>query len=72
MQQNLREEMAIKQINELKEQVGTLSEERNELETEIVALKKNYLRVRSEWEGEKRKNEELGLELINAVQENKG
>ena len=34
-------------------------------------MKKNYLRVRSEWEREKGKNEDIGLELINAVNENK-
>lgn len=48
-----------------------LSEERKDLEREIVALKKNYLRVRSEWEKEKGRNEDIGLELINVVNENK-
>lgn len=55
----------------MQQEVDGLSEERKDLEREIVALKKNYLRVRSEWEKEKGRNEDIGLELINVVNENK-
>ena len=61
----------MKGMAELQQKVDEISEDRKDLEREIVALKKNYLRVRSEWEKEKGRNEDIGLELINAVNENK-
>ena len=48
-----------------------LVEEKRELEIEFIALKKNYLNVASLLEAEKAKSENVGLELINIVNENK-
>jgi len=41
------------------------------LEIEFVALKKNYINVSTALEAEKAKSENIGLELINVVNENK-
>ena len=46
-------------------------EDKRELEIEFVALKQNFLNLRDNYEEEKKKNENLGLELINTVNENK-
>jgi hypothetical protein len=36
-----------------------------------VALKKNFLNLQAELDGERAKNDNIGLELINLVHENK-
>lgn len=41
------------------------------MEIEFVALKKNYLNLRHDYDNEKLKNENLGLEVINLGNENK-
>lgn len=46
-------------------------EDKKELEIEFVAVKKNFLNAREELELEKEKNENLRIELINTVNENK-
>mgnify|MGYP000104790623 CR=1 FL=1 len=68
---NIREEQAIKLVDEFQEKLKRLMEEKRELEIEYVALKQNFLTLRDNYEEEKRKNENLGLELINTVNENK-
>ncbi len=68
---NMREEKALKQVAELQDRLKELAEEKREIEIEFVALKKNFISASSELEGEKKKNENLGVELINLVNENK-
>jgi hypothetical protein len=48
-----------------------LIDEKRELEIEFVALKKNYITTTQILEAEKAKSENVGLELINIVNENK-
>ena len=65
LQFNMKEEMAIKKINELQEELDNIVVDKKDLEIEFIALKKNYNRIDSEWEELKRKHENLGMELIN-------
>ena len=51
--------------------MATIAEDKRELEIEFVALKRNYIHVSSYLEAEKAKGENVGLELINIVNENK-
>lgn len=46
-------------------------DEKRELEIEFVALKKNYIEVNRKFDEEKIKNQNVGMELINMVNENK-
>jgi hypothetical protein len=46
-------------------------DDKRELEIEFVALKKNYITQHQYLEVEKAKAENVGLELINIVNENK-
>jgi hypothetical protein len=68
---NIREEKALELVTQLQDRLKQVLEEKRELEIEFVALKKNFLNLRDNYEEEKRKNENLGIELINTVNENK-
>lgn len=68
---NLKEEQALKQIAELQDKIRDLMQEKREIEMEFVALKKNFINSNTELEGERKKNENIGVELINVVNENK-
>lgn len=68
---NVREEKALKTIQELQDRFKDMMEEKRGLEIEFVALKKNYINVMNAMETEKAKSENIGLELINVVHENK-
>lgn len=68
---NIREEEALKLVDEFQTKLKQLMEDKRELEIEFVALKQNFLNLRDNLEEEKKKNENLGLELINVVNENK-
>lgn len=68
---NVREEQALKLVEEFQEKLRKIMEEKRELEIEFVALKQNYLTMKDQLDEEKKKNENLGLELINTVNENK-
>ena len=46
-------------------------DEKKEIEIEFVALKKNFINLQQDLDAEKAKNDNLGLELINLVNENK-
>jgi len=61
----MKEEMSIKKINELQEQLDNIVVDKKDLEIEFISLKKNYNWVNSELEDLKRKHENLGMELIN-------
>ncbi|KRX05294.1 P-loop containing nucleoside triphosphate hydrolase [Pseudocohnilembus persalinus] len=68
---NIREEKALKQIQELQDRLKDVVEDKRELEIEFVALKKNYISLNQTVEEEKLKNQNIGMELINMVNENK-
>ena len=46
-------------------------DDKKEIEIEFVALKKNFLNIQNDFDQERAKNDNLGLELINLVNENK-
>lgn len=52
-------------IHELKEKLKLVFDDKKDLETEFLILKKNYIEMGHELDGEKLKVENLGLELIN-------
>lgn len=68
---NVREEKAIKTVQELQDRLKEMNDDKRELEIEYVALKKNFLNKQQALEAEKAKSENIGLELINVVNENK-
>ena len=45
--------------------------DRKEIEIEFIAVKKNFYNLKNDLDQEKVKNENLGIELINLVNENK-
>eukprot|EP01022_Parablepharisma_sp_SALTPOND_P003353 TRINITY_DN1133_c0_g1_i1.p1 TRINITY_DN1133_c0_g1~~TRINITY_DN1133_c0_g1_i1.p1 ORF type:complete len:612 (+),score=123.10 TRINITY_DN1133_c0_g1_i1:6814-8649(+) len=67
----LRLEKAQKVAQELQQELAKALEDKKELEIEFVALKKNFLNKTQELEEQKRKNEQVGIELVNLVNENK-
>lgn len=67
----MKEENAMKAVSDLQDRVRDLSELKREVEIELVALRRNYLTLRNDYDNEKLKNENLGLEVINLVNENK-
>ena len=67
----IKEEQAYKAISDLQDRIKELSELKREVEIELVALRKNYLTLKNDYDNEKLKNENLGLEVINLVNENK-
>ena len=46
-------------------------EEKNVFKMEFLVVKKNFLEVNKQYEEEKAKNQNIGLELINSINENK-
>lgn len=45
--------------------------DKKDIDMELIALKKNFTNLRTDLDKEKIKNENLGVELINLVNENK-
>ena len=68
---NIKEERASKAIAELQDRLAEARNDRKDMEIEFIALKKNYYNVKNDFDQEKLKNENLGVELINLVNENK-
>ena len=68
---NLKEERAAKAIQELQDKLREALDEKKEIEIEFVALKKNYLNGQQDLDQERAKTENLGIELVNLVNENK-
>jgi coiled-coil domain-containing protein 78 len=68
---NLREERAAKAIQELQDKLREALDDKKELEIEFVALKKNYLNLQQDLDQERVKNDTIGVELVNLVNENK-
>ena len=71
LEQNVKEERAAKAIAELQERLNEALNDRKEMEIEFIALKKNFFNLKQEVEQERQKNENLGVEVINLVNENK-
>lgn len=71
MEANLKEEWAAQAIQDLQDKLKEALDDKKEIEIEFVALKKNFLNLQNDFDQEKAKNDNLGLELINLVNENK-
>ena len=71
LESNIKEERAAKAIQDLQDKLRDALDEKKEIEIEFVALKKNFINLQQDLDAEKAKNDNLGLELINLVNENK-
>lgn len=71
LEMNLKEERAAKAIQDLQDKLKEALDDKKELEIEFVALRKNYLNLQQELDQEKVKNDTIGVELVNLVNENK-
>jgi len=71
MTSNVKEERAAKAISELNDLLAEARNERKDLEIEYITVKKNYFQVSKQLDQEKSKSENLSVELINLVNENK-
>ena len=71
LESNIKEERAAQAIQDLQDKLRETLDEKKEIEIEFVALKKNFINLQSEIDAERAKNDNLGLELINLVNENK-
>jgi len=71
LESNIKEERAAQAIQDLQDKLRESLDEKKEIEIEFVALKKNFINLQGELDAEKAKNDNLGLELINLVNENK-
>ena len=71
LEKNIKEQKTFETIAQLEDKMKELNEEKRDLEIEFIALKKNFIQGQSELEEEKKRNENIGLELINTVNENK-
>ena len=71
VESSVKEERAAKAIAELQDELTTALNERKDLEIEFIALKKNFYNLRTDLDKEKVKNENMSVELINLVNENK-
>ena len=68
--QNIKEERAARAIQELQDKLIESRNDRKDFEIELIALKKNYWQIKAELENEKVQRENVGIELINLVNEN--
>jgi len=57
-------------VNQLQESLQKLKEEKNEFEVELITVKRNYFNKCKELEELKKKNEQIGIEFVNAMNEN--
>ena len=69
--QNIKEERASRAIAELQDKLIEARNDRKDFEIELIALKKNYWQTLKKYENEKAQRENVGIELINLVNENK-
>lgn len=67
----MKEERASKAISELQDRLTEAINDRKDIEIEFIALKKNFYNLRRDLDQERVKNENLGVELINLVNEHK-
>jgi len=71
LESNIKEERAAQAIQDLQDKFREALDDKKEIEIEFVALKKNFINLQNEIDSESAKNDNLGLELINLVNENK-
>lgn len=71
LEQNVKEERATRAISQLNDQLTEAIHDRKAIEMEFLALKTNFIRLQQSLEQERVKNENLGIELINLVNEHK-
>jgi len=67
----VKEERAAKAISELQDRLAEARNDKKDMEIEFIALKKNYYQIKQDLDEEKLKNENVAVELINLVNENK-
>ena len=67
----MKEERAAKAISELQDRLAEARNDKKDMEIEFIALKKNYYQMKQDLDQEKLKNENVAVELINLVNENK-
>lgn len=67
----IKEEKGLEQIQKLQDRLKEVIDDKRELEIEFVALKKNFIEINKKFDEEKQKNQNVGMELINMVNENK-
>jgi len=67
----VKEERAAKAISELQDRLAEARNDKKDMEIEFIALKKNYYQIKQDLDQEKLKNENVAVELINLVNENK-
>ena len=67
----MKEERAAKAISELQDRLAEARNDKKDMEIEFIALKKNYYQIKQDLDQEKLKNENVAVELINMVNENK-
>eukprot|EP01022_Parablepharisma_sp_SALTPOND_P018007 TRINITY_DN292_c0_g1_i1.p2 TRINITY_DN292_c0_g1~~TRINITY_DN292_c0_g1_i1.p2 ORF type:complete len:881 (+),score=151.65 TRINITY_DN292_c0_g1_i1:32227-34869(+) len=66
-----RQEKAQKTIMDLQESLAKITTEKREFELELMTVRRNYLNKCKEVEELKKKNQQVGVELINVINENK-
>lgn len=67
----MKEAGASRAISELQDRLTEAINDRKDIEIEFIALKKNFYNLRRDLDQERVKNENLGVELINLVNEHK-
>lgn len=65
LQLQIKEEKTLTLVHQLREKLKLVIDDKKDLETEFLVLKKNYIEMGNELDREKLKVENLGLELIN-------
>lgn len=71
MEWQVSREKSEKQISEMQDAIDRAIEEKKEIEVEYMVLKKNYFNKCQELDEQRSKNEQIGLELVSLVKENK-
>ena len=71
METQIKEERAAAAIKELQDKLIEAKNDRKDMEIDYIGVKKNYWQVKMQYDTEKQKAENLAVELVNLVNENK-
>ena len=71
METQIKEERAAAAIKELQDKLIEAKNDRKDMEIDYIGVKKNYWQVKMQYDGEKQKAENLAVELVNLVNENR-
>ena len=71
MEIQIKEERAAAAIKELQDQLIAAKNDRKDMEIDYIGVKKNYWQVKMAYDNERVKSENLAVELVNLVNENK-